>query len=181
MFCPTCGNNLPANAAFCSQCGSATLSANTPTPTQTYQTPPSNYQQPNYPPPSSQGIGYFDVLKKYCVFRGRARRKEFWMFTLVQSIINFVTSLLGNIFIAMGEGDQASLIIGAIIMALSTLFVFATLLPNLGVFVRRLHDTGRSGWWWICLVPFVGPIVLLVFLVQDSQPQANQYGPNPKI
>ena len=64
---------------------------------------------------------------------------------------------------------------------LYTLYSLAVLLPALGVAVRRLHDTGRTGWWlFIGLVPFVGAIVLIVFLAQDSTPGSNQYGPNAK-
>lgn len=65
---------------------------------------------------------------------------------------------------------------------LGTLYMLAVLLPGIAVGVRRLHDTGRSGWWLlISLVPLIGAIILLVFLVQDSQPGENQYGPNPKL
>jgi uncharacterized membrane protein YhaH (DUF805 family) len=64
---------------------------------------------------------------------------------------------------------------------LSGLFVLANILPALAVGVRRLHDTGRSGWWLlIALIPLVGVIVLIIFYVQDSQPGVNKYGPNPK-
>lgn len=64
---------------------------------------------------------------------------------------------------------------------LATLYGLAVFLPSLTVGVRRLHDTDRTGWWLlISLVPIIGTIVLLVFLVQDSQPTENQYGPNPK-
>jgi uncharacterized membrane protein YhaH (DUF805 family) len=64
---------------------------------------------------------------------------------------------------------------------LTGLYSLAIILPGLAVAARRLHDTGRSAWWLLIgLVPLVGPIVLLVFFVQDSQPGSNQYGPNPK-
>ncbi|MCL2304252.1 MAG: DUF805 domain-containing protein, partial [Planctomycetaceae bacterium] len=61
------------------------------------------------------------------------------------------------------------------------LLCFGLIIPSLAVIVRRLHDAGYSGWmYFISLVPFVGGIILLVFLLQDSQPGRNQYGPNPK-
>jgi uncharacterized membrane protein YhaH (DUF805 family) len=64
---------------------------------------------------------------------------------------------------------------------LSYLVALALLLPSLAVTARRLHDTGRSGWWiLIGIIPLIGAIVLLVFECQDSQPQTNQYGPSPK-
>jgi uncharacterized membrane protein YhaH (DUF805 family) len=110
---------------------------------------------------------YLAVLKKYAVFTGRARRKEFWMFYLFYFIIVVVLCV-----IEMTLG---------IPYILSGLYSLAVLIPSIAVTVRRLHDTGRSGWWWwILLVPIIGPIVLLVFMVLDSQPGDNEYGPNPK-
>jgi uncharacterized membrane protein YhaH (DUF805 family) len=109
---------------------------------------------------------YTNVLKKYAEFDGRAARKEYWMFVLVNSIISIIISILGNII------DFKSL---------SSIYALAVLLPSLAVLVRRLHDTNRSGWWvLIALVPFIGAIVLIIFAVLDSQPGDNQYGPNPK-
>ncbi|MNZ89121.1 Inner membrane protein YhaI [compost metagenome] len=70
-------------------------------------------------------------------------------------------------------------IIGATILA--GLYSLAILLPSLALVVRRLHDTGRSGWWvLIGFIPLIGFIVLLVFMCTDSDPDTNQYGPNPK-
>ena len=115
---------------------------------------------------------YLEVLKKYAVFSGRARRKEYWMFVLFSCIIAFVLGVVGGIFTAD---------IG-ILFALVLPYWLAVLLPSLAVGVRRLHDTGRSGWWsLIASVPIIGPIVLLVFMAQDSHASENQYGPNPKI
>lgn len=109
---------------------------------------------------------YLEVLKKYAVFSGRARRREYWMFFLVNFIVGLVLAVIGRVL------D---------LEILQYLYSLAVLLPGLGVAVRRLHDTGRSGWWLlISLVPLIGAIVLLVFLVSDSQPDTNQYGPNPK-
>lgn len=109
---------------------------------------------------------YLEVLKKYAVFTGRARRREYWMFFLVNFIVGLVLAVIGRVL------D---------LEILQYLYSLAVLLPGLGVSVRRLHDTGRSGWWLlIALVPLIGAIVLLVFLVSDSQPDTNQYGPNPK-
>jgi uncharacterized membrane protein YhaH (DUF805 family) len=113
---------------------------------------------------------YLTVLKKYAVFDGRARRKEYWMYALFNSIIILVLVLLGT----MSNSYKAG-------MALFDLYALATLIPGLAVTVRRLHDTGRSGLWFlIVLVPFIGGIVLFVFTVLDSDPGENEYGPNPK-
>ncbi len=110
---------------------------------------------------------YLEVLQKYAVFTGRARRTEYWMFTLINFIISVVLSVV----------DTAAGMPGV----LSGLYALAVLIPSLAVFVRRLHDTGRSGFWFfIILIPLIGAIVLLVFLVQDSTPGPNQHGPNPK-
>jgi len=110
---------------------------------------------------------YLAVLKKYAEFSGRARRTEYWMFLLVSFIISLVIQFVEYILGSSG-------ILGAV-------YGLAVLLPSLAVSVRRLHDIGRSGWWLLIgLVPVVGVIVLIVFAVQDSQPGANAYGPNPK-
>lgn len=115
---------------------------------------------------------YLEVLKKYAVFSGRARRKEYWVFTLFSVTFSLI---LGFVDGALGfDRDGGTGPLGA-------LYSLAVLVPSLAVAVRRLHDTGRSGWWvLIGLIPCVGFIVLIVFLAQDSQPGANEYGPNPK-
>ena len=65
---------------------------------------------------------------------------------------------------------------------LGVIYSLAVLLPSLGVSVRRLHDTGRSGWWlFIGLIPLVGTIILIIYMVSDSQAETNQYGPSPKL
>ena len=116
---------------------------------------------------------YTDVLKKYAVFTGRASRKEYWMFTLWNVAIYIVLLFLFEI----GRGGITPMIIAAIYL----LYGLGILLPSLGVLVRRLHDTDRSGWWvLIGLVPFLGSLVILIFTVIDSKPGDNIYGPNPK-
>ena len=109
---------------------------------------------------------YVEVLKKYVVFEGRARRKEYWYFVLISVIISIILRLIDT---AIG------------INVLATIYGLAVLLPSLGVAVRRLHDTGRSGWWiFINLIPLVGFIIWLVFMFTDSQVGENKYGPSPK-
>ena len=112
---------------------------------------------------------YMDALKQYATFAGRARRTAFWMFVLINFIIDAVLSILWR---STGLG---------ILEVLYYLYALAVLIPGIAVTVRRLHDIGRSGgWWWIGLIPIVGWIILIVFCAQDSQPGPNQYGPNPK-
>lgn len=109
---------------------------------------------------------YLKVIRNYIGFQGRARRTEYWMFTLFNVIFSIVIGLLDSIL------DLHS--------GLSGLYSLAVLLPSIAVGVRRLHDTGRSGLWLLLgFIPIVGAIVLLVFMCQDSQDD-NQYGPNPK-
>lgn len=113
---------------------------------------------------------YMTALKKYAVFSGRSRRREFWWFVLVNAIIGAIFQCLGN--------DQNDPNFWNFI---GWLYGLAVLIPSIAVQVRRLHDTGRTGWWWfIGLVPLVGWIVLVVFDLFDSEPGPNEYGPNPK-
>ena len=110
---------------------------------------------------------YLSVLKKYAVFSGRARRAEYWYFVLFNMIIGIVLGIIDG---AIGSGG----ILGGI-------YPLAVLIPSIAVSVRRLHDTNHSGWWLLInLLPLIGTIILVVFLVRDSQPGKNQYGPNPK-
>ncbi|MDD4180453.1 MAG: DUF805 domain-containing protein [Victivallaceae bacterium] len=111
--------------------------------------------------------GYLDVLKKYAVFEGRADRKEFWIFWLFNFVIGMILGIIGKV-IGMGG-------------FLSGIYTLAVLIPVIAVTIRRLHDTGRSGWWiLISFVPIIGSLVVLVLCALESQPGLNQYGPNPK-
>jgi len=115
---------------------------------------------------------YLLALKKYAVFSGRAQRVEYWYFALPNMIIGSVLGIIRGV-----TGSDVGIIIGI----LSIIYSLAVLIPGIAVTVRRLHDTNRSGWWLlIILLPIIGTIVLLVFMVSDSQPGQNQYGPNPK-
>jgi len=114
------------------------------------------------------------AIKKYADLNGRARRKEFWMFSLFQLIFLIVAFILD---IVLGTEIQ-NLRYGIIYV----LYLTATALPSLGVSVRRLHDIGYSGWWFLInAIPYVGPFILLIFLAKDSQPGKNKYGANPKL
>ena len=113
---------------------------------------------------------YTAVLKKYVEFQGRARRKEYWMFILfniLASIIcGVIDGILGIMLLVHQQHDAED----------------AVLLPSIAVCIRRLHDTNRSGWWiLISLVPFVGSIILLIFLCIEGDAGDNRFGPNPKL
>ena len=138
---------------------------------------------------------YFDVLKRYCDFNGRTARKEFWMFVLISTIISIILSIIDNIIgtqIVLHQwapigGDAAAGIDPTTIRpleigSLQSVYTLAVLLPSIGVAVRRLHDTGRSGWWWLLnFICCIGWIVLLVFYCLPSTQGDNKYGPDPLI
>lgn len=119
---------------------------------------------------------YIDVLKKYTVFSGRARRKEFWMFFLFSAIISIFLAVIDEF---MGWQFEMG---GDILGFLSTLYYLAVIVPYLAVIFRRLHDTERTGWWvLIAFIPIVGVLVLLVFLILQGTRGENRYGPDPKV
>nr|WP_177414054.1 DUF805 domain-containing protein [Pseudomonas tructae] len=144
VFCRGCAKEIHSSAVACPACGA----------------PQATAPAAATAAPAPTGIWYFEVLKKYAVFAGRARRKEYWMFCLVNVLVAVVLGII--------EGVAGT---GAI---LSNLYSLAVLLPGIAVGVRRMHDTDRSGWWLLL------PIVNLIFLCQDSQPGPNRFGPNPK-
>ena len=116
---------------------------------------------------------YLKVLKQYADFSGRARRKEYWMFVLFNFIFIIIAAILDNILGTAIQGIGYGLFY--------ILYVLATMIPNLAVSVRRLHDVGKSGWLILVgFIPIVGAIWLLILFVTDSQPGDNEYGPNPK-
>ena len=111
------------------------------------------------------------VFSKYADFTGRARRSEYWYFTLFNVLVSMILGGLSR------SGDSSL----NIFTMLSSLYSLAVLIPGLAVCCRRLHDIGRSGWWvLIALIPLVGAIILIVWYCRDSQPGVNDYGPNPK-
>lgn len=146
-------------------------------------------------------MGFVEAVRtgfsKYVDFDGRARRSEYWWWALFQGLLLVVLQaiVIITVFIAFvpvltqvaadgtlePEAFRATVWLPvAISWALLAIVQLGLLLPGLAVSVRRLHDTGRSGWWyWISAVPG-GSIVLIVFAVQDSHPGPNEYGENPK-
>lgn len=111
-------------------------------------------------------------------FSGRSRRKEYWFFHLFNALAFFGLFLLGFLFdwALFGEGHK-----GGITFFLFAIYGIAAFIPSLSVTIRRLHDIGRSGWWYfIGFIPLIGGIVLLVFTLIDSELYANQWGLDPK-
>ena len=117
---------------------------------------------------------YLKVLKQhYADFGGRARRQEYWMFGLFNMIIAVVLNVVAI-------GASSALDVG-VFMAIPTLYSLAVIIPGIAVSVRRLHDIGKSGWYLlVAFIPFIGALILLYFMVLDSTPGNNEYGPNPK-
>ncbi len=108
------------------------------------------------------------VLKNYFNFDGRARRSEYWWFQVFFCVVYFPVYLII---------DRTESFVLAIVFVL---FALAMVIPSIAVEVRRLHDVGKSGWWYfISFVPF-GGFVLFYFNVLDSEPGENEYGPCPK-
>ncbi len=116
---------------------------------------------------------YLIALKKYAVFSGRSRRKEYWYFYLFYILFIFVLTFIDVMIGTYDEVAEIGLFAG--------IFILFMLIPLLAASVRRLHDTDRSGWWLLInLIPLIGVIVFTVFTLQDSKPGENQYGSSPK-
>ena len=115
---------------------------------------------------------YFDVLRNYAVFSGRARRKEYWFFTLFNFIAMFIL-----IFVDGAIGSAVTAEAGGL---LTTIYMLGVLIPTIAVAVRRLHDTDRTGWWFLInLIPLIGPLVFLYFMASASDEGTNRFGPSP--
>ncbi len=124
------------------------------------------------------------VFRNYATFPGRARRAEYWWFILFSIIVSAILGVIdGAVFgysftSATGEGSAAFAYASPGI--LPSIWSLATFLPSLAVAVRRLHDTGRSGWWLLLfLIPLIGFIVLLVWFASRGNPGTNAFGPDP--
>ena len=110
------------------------------------------------------------VLSKYATFSGRARRSEYWWFVLFYLIVAVVATVIDS-----GAGLPQTAGYGPVTM----LVTLALLLPSLAVTARRLHDTGRSGWWMLLSLIPIGGLVVLFFALQDSK-GPNAWGQSPK-
>lgn len=105
---------------------------------------------------------YIDAFRNYVNFKGRATRKQFWMFVLFSCLAGFALGFIGAVIPALAF--------------LGSIYNLGVLLPSLAIGARRLHDTDRSAWWLLLyLLPIVGPIVLLVFFVLPSTPGSNRF------
>jgi len=122
------------------------------------------------------------VFRQYAKFSGRARRSEFWWFTLFYAILSILAAVIDATVFGTGEATTTAT---SAAFQVNTgpagwVLLIATFLPSLAVSVRRLHDINRRGWWvLLSLIPLVGAIILIVWACFDSKP-TNEHGPNPK-
>jgi uncharacterized membrane protein YhaH (DUF805 family) len=115
---------------------------------------------------------YLEGLRKYAVFSGRARRREFWMFELINSLITLALFVIAVVAGKLGFGY---------LLGLPFLYALATTIPSFAKLVRRLHDTNHSGWWFLVgMIPVIGALMLLALMMRDGDTGENRFGPNPK-
>ena len=121
---------------------------------------------------------YLKVMRdNYANFSGRARRKEYWMFVLVQTIVMIGLMILDSVLGLDFELQGISLGYGYFYL----IGLIVHFIPSLAVLVRRLHDVGKSGWFYfIFLIPIIGVLWLLVLYCTEGQKQDNKWGPDPK-
>ncbi len=195
-ICPQCGTQHPDTDTSCSKCGTplpamqpnqpAYGQPSTPPPPPGYSTTPPqnpgfNPQQPmGMPPQPVKGVDFSEAIRrclkeKYACFEGRASRSEYWYFYLFQILV--ALGLLTVMGICYGLLGDAGMILGVIVLLVGGLALFV---PSLAASVRRLHDSGKSGWWYlITLIPYLGGLIFFVLMLLPSDPQPNQYGPVP--
>lgn len=125
---------------------------------------------------------YLNVVRdNYATFTGRARRKEYWMFVLFNMIFAVVAMIIDNILGTTFGFTEGYRQVGPAYGWIYMLYLLAMIIPSFAVFVRRLHDVGKSGWWFfIILIPFVGAVWLFVLVCIDGNPGEKIYGPSPK-
>lgn len=112
---------------------------------------------------------YTDVLKKYAIFSGRARRKEYWMFVLWNAVIGLILTFP----IVLTKNTALAFV--------AIIYFLAVLVPYLALLARRIHDINLTAWWMLVgIIPSVGQIVIFVFSVIPGTPGDNNYGPDPK-
>ncbi|HET9647676.1 MAG TPA: DUF805 domain-containing protein [Microlunatus sp.] len=148
---------------------------------------PSGYPVTGGEPPLDHpwyGIGFVDAVKrafkKYATFQGRASRGEYWWWALATSVVFIVLSVLAVVLMIATSPDGGSTpgVGGIVVYVVIVLVGLGVIVPSIAVAVRRLHDAGYSGWFYLLsLIPSVGGIILLVLCVMPTSPQAPKYGP----
>jgi uncharacterized membrane protein YhaH (DUF805 family) len=161
-FCTKCGTEVPENVKFCQKCGNTLQVTSPPTAEAAATKAGTEYAE------KLSLFGYWaKCFKNYVNFKGRARRKEFWGFFLFNFIFMIALLVIGTLFPDLEK--------------LYPLYIFASLLPNLAVTVRRLHDINESGWLvLLACVPIVGMLILIILYLCKDSDASNMYGPSPK-
>ncbi|HEX5710855.1 MAG TPA: DUF805 domain-containing protein [Sulfuricurvum sp.] len=159
-YCPSCGKEISEGAQFCPHCGVALSHNNGHSHTASGQgAVPLEMNLIN----AAKSV----ILEHYIDFNGRASKAEYWWFFLFNFLVGIAAMVIDKIL----STDE-------LFNALVTLALF---LPGLAVFVRRMHDTGRSGWWILLSLTIIGIIPLIIWLVQDGDKNMNQYGSVPAL
>lgn len=127
-------------------------------------------------------MGFSEAIQSgfnnYANFEGRASRPAYWWWFLFTWIVSIIAQLLDNMTRIGGIGSESYL--NMWVGIISAIVGLALFLPSLGVMIRRLHDTDRSGWWWLIgIIPIIGWIILIFFLASPGTPGENRYGPPP--
>lgn len=118
------------------------------------------------------------VFSKYADFSGRATRSEYWYFYLFNFLVVMVYYIALFAMLVSGSRDSSA---AGYLSVMFIIYALVMTIPSLAVTVRRLHDTGHSGWWiFLNLIPVIGSIVLFIWFITDSDPDTNEYGDNPK-
>lgn len=137
----------------------------------------------NVKPRMSLGESLTSVFNKYATFTGRARRSEYWWFTVCYYALGFIFNIAQlGMYVQLMSGEMSYNNPSYTIMLMASVIIgLGLFLPALAVTVRRLHDIGKSGWnlLW-SLIPIVGVIIVLVWMCQDSDVVTNKYGESPK-
>lgn len=153
MYCKSCGKVIADGMNYCHDCA-------------------------EFVPSVTMGEAFKLFFRNYSNFNGRARRSEYWKGVIAVGLVTGLISGLSTGLLA--TGSEAGMAIAGILSILSLIWAFAILLPTLSIVVRRLHDTGHSGWCYFCgLIPLVGGILMFVWMCTDST-EDNQWGSNPK-
>jgi uncharacterized membrane protein YhaH (DUF805 family) len=119
-------------------------------------------------------LGYWaGCYRKYATFTGRARRAEYWWYTLFNVLIYLALIVIG---LLIGGTTEGTTILGVLV----GVYILAVFLPTLAVTCRRLHDSGLSGWWQLLGIIPLGGIAVFIMTLLDSNPGTNKYGPDPR-
>jgi uncharacterized membrane protein YhaH (DUF805 family) len=182
-FCTQCGKEVQDDAKFCESCGAATEAAT--------EAPAVNNVAGRVPDLNEDWqvenlslFGYFiKCLKNFAVFKGRARRKEYWGFYLFSYIFYFVSAIIMAFFSSLisdsDESVSVMVILYVLIVLALLLIQLALLIPLLAVCVRRLHDLGHSGKALLWCLTIIGALPIGIWISFWGSEGTNKYGPNP--